>query len=231
VDINEKHFSAKFYYLGNRPYIQGVVIVDRFLSALKSVLEELKLSREAIMVNQVKFIKEVKHDGLIKITTANFAEEEQHINNSVTSEMICTVGYSKFLLRLYECSPLVITERREDGDSMFVERVRLTNEFAGHAILHKVSNTTMFLTGLIQANKQIHLLELNDTNGLYEIRWVYMKSFPIFFNSGFPDKIDLSIYHHGAKKNGKLTYTLNTLNYMLKNKEYKTQFCFYYLER
>ena len=157
MDIVNECFNVNFYYLGERPYIQGVVIVDRFLSVLKTAIQPINSSNEMIMINQVKFTKKVLCDGYIRVDSLD-TEGASDVEECAAAEMICTYGSERFLLRFYENPALKITDRRKDEGNSVVKSIDAKGKFEGQATLHNVNNVKDLLTGFIKTNKK------NDNN-------------------------------------------------------------------
>lgn len=220
-------FNADFYYKGKRAYVHGTTMFDRFLTALDSLVKNSGGSGQPVIISQVKFIKEITNNGYIE--TYPFSDDnETALSDAATAEMTCLIGLDRFILRLYEDPERPVTERAEDIDSTFIKYTTLSKEFSGRAIMHNVNNISSFTAGLIRANKNLHTSTLKDSEGLYSIRWVYMKNLPFLPDNTFPSEINVDIQHHGAKAEADLTYTLNSLKYKIADKDYRTQICFYY---
>ena len=165
--------DADLFFAGNRHYIQGTLIVDRFLATI-GLIEDFSDNPDVEIVDLTMHKEMREYDGIVEVVMGD--ESSCCRDAPLAAQMTALVDGLPATFFLYENPSKEVTRRDPHSDEQrFVRSLLQTAAFEGSCTLVNLDNSTDLIRGIVEANKQIHMRSLDGNNP--NIRWVYLGSF------------------------------------------------------
>lgn len=218
---------TNFFFVGQRPYIQGVLIFTQLWQALVDTFSLESLADEFLTIQQIKFNQITVNDGLIvvEITETNIAPKA---SKRAAAEMICRLPGQKIARSSLFIDHDRKVNRRHLADPCPIDLVGLeyAGDFCGKATLVNMRGTIGLVKGLVRLNKRAHQYTLGSTADEYDIEWLYLQGLETSAPSKFPDRLMIKMDHLRSMPQGSSLVTLNQARYEIEGRKYNPKMCY-----
>jgi len=203
-----KEFPTDFEFKGNRQYVHSTTIIE----AVVSIVETHFLPQEdwALPKMDGQFHQEIKSNGVLR-----FAGEGEPLEGE---------GAVPARLRFYDRGRGINGIFLEDKSRKVEQRIApvytvhdmtLQGAFSGKCTIDG-SNRIGFVENIIEANKRLHLMTLQDRGHDFKVVNLYVKGFPVHIppdQGAHSDRLLLDIRNRSTRDRADSVVTLNTLHF------------------
>ena len=180
-----------------------------------------------LQVKNFKVNGYITRNSEIRVYESSELESGEHKKNAL-AEMLCSQGDRTCLAGLYGEHFSEIQKRVESNEQQFVESVQLTKLFSGTAYLVKIKTNYDLIQAIVEANKQIHLLSLPESDESYQIKFASLTGYacPTYFpeSEGI-----LTADNIGVKENEQHKLTMSRFHLELKGSQMDFNMCYSFL--
>lgn len=203
-----KEFATDFEFKGDRQYVHSSTLIE----AVSRIVDTHFLPQEEWFLPRVdgRFHQEIKTNGTLRVTREGEPLPEQ--------------GQAPARLRFHdkaESFNVIFLEnrarkvRRRISPVYAVHEMTLEGQFAGTCTIDG-SNRIAFVENIIEANKRLHVMTLQEESGDFRIVNLYVKGFPVSFSPVKGQdacRLKLHIRNTAIRSRADSVVTLNSLHF------------------
>jgi hypothetical protein len=214
---------ARFWLLDSRGYVHGTTVFELVLQAITEAARFWGLTERAPQVGQFKIAREIKHHGRMVV---HLGSERPDQPADPVASLQGSLGGVPITAGLWEDETQKVTERRLDSMAALVGNLELAGDFSGRVTLTGVANPAQLVTGIIAANKAMHLATLGVSGSELAVRWLYMQNLPAMPTpTGVQETRLLSALAHRMSRGAEL-FTVCVFSGSFAGVEFATKICF-----
>ncbi|MCA1987558.1 MAG: hypothetical protein LDL07_00215 [Desulfarculus sp.] len=214
---------ARFWLLGSRGYVHGTTVFELVLQAIAEAAKAWGLAERAPRVGQFKIAREIKHHGRIVVYLGNEGPDQS--TDPVVS-LQGNLGGQPVTAGLWEDETQEVAERRLDSMAALVGNLELAGDFSGRVTLTGVANPAQLVTGIIAANKAMHLATLGEVGGGVAVRWLYLQNLPAMAAPSTAQQVRLGVSLAHRMPRGPELFTVCEFSGNFAGVEFATKICF-----
>lgn len=214
---------APFWLLGSRGYVHGTTVFELMLQAITEAAQAWGLAERSPQVAQFKIAREIKYSGRIVV---HFGDEGPDQPADPVASLQGSLGGQPVTAGLWEDETQKVTERRLDNMASLVGSLELAGDFSGRVTLTSVANPAQLVTGIIAANKAIHLATLGKEGSEVAVRWLYLQNLPAMTAPASAQQAHLRVSLAHRMPRGPELFTVCVFSGNFAGVEFATKICF-----